>query len=144
MPFNTKGVGDAEYVYLCENLLLPILREFQPELILISSGFDSAVDDPLGGFCITPQGYSYMTHALVSVCPRVLAVLEGGYNIEVIPHCAEAVIRSLQGEKPPFKNDPYSNGQTIKEMIANCKPKECARSTLIRVAKELEKYWQCI
>ena len=51
IPFNTDGdykIGDAEYLYICKNFLLPIIKEFDPELIYISCGFDSAK----GGFQI--------------------------------------------------------------------------------------------
>ena len=52
-PFNaTSGderiVGDAEYIYACKQVLFPVIQEFDPDMILISAGFDSALGDPLG------------------------------------------------------------------------------------------------
>ena len=52
-PFNveksqTKIVGDNDYIYACEQVFFPIIREFNPDLIIISCGFDSALGDPLG------------------------------------------------------------------------------------------------
>lgn len=61
VPFDVLGMGNDEYAYVCEKLLFPVIEEFQPDLILISAGFDSAQGDPLGGFKLTPEGYAYMT-----------------------------------------------------------------------------------
>jgi histone deacetylase 6 len=52
-PFNveksqSKLIGDHDYIYACEALIFPIIKEFNPELIIISAGFDSALGDPLG------------------------------------------------------------------------------------------------
>jgi len=51
-----------DYIYVCEQLFFPIIREFSPDLIIISAGFDSALGDPLGQVGVTPLGYAYMTH----------------------------------------------------------------------------------
>ncbi len=59
----------------------PLLKEFQPEFILISSGFDASRHDPLGGFTVTPNGFYYMTRRLTALGIPMLAVLEGGYNV---------------------------------------------------------------
>ena len=55
------SVGDLDYIYACETIFFPIIAQFAPDLIIISSGFDSALGDPLGGIGITPTGYAYMT-----------------------------------------------------------------------------------
>lgn len=62
-------MGNDEYIYVCENLLFPIIEEFEPDLILISAGFDSAQGDPIGGFKLTPEGYAYMTERLIQIQP---------------------------------------------------------------------------
>lgn len=81
----TKEVlpGFDEYVYAFDRLLGPIAKEFNPELILISAGYDSAKGDHIGGIENTPEGYQYMAGKLMKICSKVLAVLEGGYCIEV-------------------------------------------------------------
>jgi histone deacetylase 6 len=61
------GMGDAEYLAAFDRVLMPIFRMFDPELILISAGFDSALGDPLGRCRITPAGYAMMTHLLCSL-----------------------------------------------------------------------------
>ena len=54
-------LGNNEYRYACENLLLPIAKEFAPDLILIACGFDSGLHDPLGWSQVTPMMYYWMT-----------------------------------------------------------------------------------
>jgi acetoin utilization deacetylase AcuC-like enzyme len=65
-PFNVEKsqktqIGDVDYIYACETIFFPIIKEFNPDLIIISAGFDSALGDPLGQIGVTPVGYAYMT-----------------------------------------------------------------------------------
>jgi len=56
-----QAIGDNDYIFVCEQFFFPIIREFKPDLIIISAGFDSAKGDPLGGISVTPVGYAWMT-----------------------------------------------------------------------------------
>ena len=59
---NTEtNLGCAEYRYACDTLLFPIVKQFKPDLILISCGFDSGIHDKLGWSCLSPIMYFYMT-----------------------------------------------------------------------------------
>lgn len=62
-----NNVGDNDYIYVCEQFLFPLIREFAPDLIIISAGFDSAKGDPLGGIEISPIGYAWMTQGLRNI-----------------------------------------------------------------------------
>lgn len=55
---------DKDYIYASTRLLFPMIKEFEPELILVSCGFDSGKGDPLGNIAITPVGYAWMTYGL--------------------------------------------------------------------------------
>lgn len=57
------------------------MREFKPDLILVSAGFDSARGDPLGEIDLLPKGYAYMTKRMIEIQPRLMLILEGGYNL---------------------------------------------------------------
>lgn len=59
-----KMIGDEDYMYACESIFFPIIREFAPDMIIVSAGFDSAKGDPLGGIAISPVGYAWMTQGL--------------------------------------------------------------------------------
>ena len=89
-------IGDNDYIYVCETFFFPIIREFAPDLIIISAGFDSAKGDPLGGISVTPVGYAWMTQGLRSIQPCISVILEGGYSLEALEVSTEAVFKVLQ------------------------------------------------
>jgi acetoin utilization deacetylase AcuC-like enzyme len=95
------GMGDAEYLAAFDELLLPIAREFDPDLVLVSCGFDAAQGDLLGQMRVTPGGFALMTSRLLALAGgRVVLALEGGYNLDAIAQSAVACTRILQGEEP--------------------------------------------
>jgi len=98
-PF-PAGAGRREILGAFEQVLLPKLREFKPELILISAGFDSRVNDPLGHFLLTDEDFIDLTRLLIAAADqyaagRVVSVLEGGYNLSGLASAASAHIRAL-------------------------------------------------
>ena len=88
-------LGNNEYKYACDKLLFPMVREFNPDIILISCGFDGGIGDPLGWSTLSPMIYAYMTHKLLNICPNLLVVQEGGYNIDLLGQHASGVVRAL-------------------------------------------------
>jgi acetoin utilization deacetylase AcuC-like enzyme len=100
------GMGDAEYLAAFDRLLLPIARAFDPELVLVSCGFDAAAGDLLGGMRLSAAGYAAMTERVLSLAGgRAVLALEGGYNLEAISAAAAACTRVLLGEPSP-RRDP--------------------------------------
>ncbi|KNH08432.1 histone deacetylase [Perkinsela sp. CCAP 1560/4] len=101
VPLPCHYFGDVEYCAIMQNLLLPMIREFGADFILIAGGFDAVRHDTLGNMKLTPSGYAMMTQMLIEVAPhdRVLCVLEGGYNVPQVSLCVEAVARTLLGAK---------------------------------------------
>lgn len=101
IPWSRKGMGDADYIYAFQQIVMPIATEFNPDLVIIAAGFDAAEGDMLGGCHVTPAGYAHMTHMLMSLADGKVAVcLEGGYNLNSIARSALAVGRTLMGEPP--------------------------------------------
>ena len=98
LAWSQKGMGDAEYVVAFERVILPIITQFDPDLVLVSAGFDAAVGDPLGGMCATPSMYGYMTHVLCTRFQRVGLVLEGGYSLGMLSACSVECVKSLLGK----------------------------------------------
>ena len=102
IPWPDGGMGDAEYLAAFDDIIMPVAAVFNPQLVLVSAGFDAARGDPLGGCDLTPAGYAQMTHRLLSLAGgKVVVVLEGGYNLRSISRSMEAVVRVLLGEAPP-------------------------------------------
>ena len=76
---------------------MPVAAKFNPELVLVSSGFDAARGDPLGGNDITPHCYGQMTAQLRGLAGgKVVVALEGGYNLRSICRSMENVVRCLR------------------------------------------------
>jgi acetoin utilization deacetylase AcuC-like enzyme len=102
LPF-PAGFGDVEYGQAFAELVAPIVRQFAPEFILVSAGFDCDHRDPLGGMEVTPAGFSVMAHAcmdLAAECTRgrIAAVLEGGYDLGAIVEGVDATLAAMRGE----------------------------------------------
>jgi acetoin utilization deacetylase AcuC-like enzyme len=96
------GHGDGEYVGIFERILKPIALEFDPELILISAGFDIYEDDPLGGMYVTTNGFAGLTRSILNIgkecCDgKVVMTLEGGYNLEGLRSSVKVVLQELAG-----------------------------------------------
>ncbi len=95
------GMGDAEYLAAFDELLLPIARRHEPDLVIVSCGFDAALGDLLGQMRITPEGYALMTSRLLALAQgRLVLALEGGYRLDAVAQSAAACMRVLQGEDP--------------------------------------------
>jgi acetoin utilization deacetylase AcuC-like enzyme len=97
------GFGDAEYISVFDHLLMPIARQFKPEFVLISSGFDCHQRDPLGGMRVTNDGFATMARrmkllAAESCAGKLVAVLEGGYDLRALADGGRAVIEELGRE----------------------------------------------
>jgi acetoin utilization deacetylase AcuC-like enzyme len=102
IAWEKDGMGDADYLHAFDEVIMPIAHSFNPELVLVSAGFDAARGDPLGGCDVTPRGYAQMTHRLLSLAKgKVVVALEGGYNLSAISRGMESVLRVLLGEAPP-------------------------------------------
>ena len=88
---------------MLERILFPICQRFNPDLVLVSAGFDSARGDPLGGMSVDPEGNAYILSRLRTLAKgRILIALEGGYNLNSISISAEACIRQLLHEQLPY------------------------------------------
>ncbi|CAG4954053.1 unnamed protein product [Colias eurytheme] len=120
VPLNKTGMKDADYLAIWDQLLLPMAFEYQPELILISAGYDAAIGCPEGEMQVTPACYATLTHALMGVCPRVGVVLEGGYCLASLAEGAALTLRTLLGHPPPMLETLTEPCDSIRESILNC------------------------
>jgi acetoin utilization deacetylase AcuC-like enzyme len=91
----SAGSGDEEYLHAFDHVVEPAFARFEPELVLVSAGFDAHKDDPLAGMNVTADGFREMARRCRAAAPRVAAVLEGGYNLETLPTLVDAALEGL-------------------------------------------------
>jgi len=108
------GCGTGAYLAALEEVVLPKLAEFKPDLIVVASGLDAAMNDPTARMLLTPESYRQMTRvvcrAAKELCGgRLVMVHEGGYEPTVAPFCALAIIEEMSGNRSvmPEKGDPF-------------------------------------
>jgi acetoin utilization deacetylase AcuC-like enzyme len=85
------GSGDAEYAAAMEHSVEPAISAFDPDLLIVSAGFDAGAGDLLGGMQVTEAGFAELTRRTRGLCERVALVLEGGYTLETLPGFVRAV-----------------------------------------------------
>lgn len=94
------ATSERDYLAAFERVALPAVRDFQPEFVLISAGFDAHRDDPLGGLRLTETGFVTMTRHLKQVADefcegRIISALEGGYNLTALQNSVAAHVNEL-------------------------------------------------
>jgi len=97
------GATDADYELVYVRVAIPALRQFNPELILVSAGFDAYLDDPLGGMRLTASCFGRLTSMIVAVADdccagRVVAITEGGYHLQGLAESLRETIDALDAE----------------------------------------------
>ena len=133
LPIEAGGTdADHDRVYLAA--ALPVLRQFKPELILVSAGFDAHMDDPLGGMRVTAQEFGRLTALIAAVADeccqgRVVAVTEGGYDLKALAASLSATIAALAGDT------------TLADLPAPTGATPRGDACLAAVLPDLKRYW---
>uniref|UniRef100_G1NUD1 Histone deacetylase n=1 Tax=Myotis lucifugus TaxID=59463 RepID=G1NUD1_MYOLU len=130
-------MGDPEYLAAFRIVVMPIAREFSPDLVLVSAGFDAAEGHPapLGGYHVSAKCFGYMTQQLMSLAGgAVVLALEGGHDLTAICDASEACVAALLGNKV----DPLA------EKGWKQKPNLNAIRSLEAVIRVHSKYWGCM
>jgi acetoin utilization deacetylase AcuC-like enzyme len=89
------GSSDEEYLEAFERQVEPAVAAFEPELVLVSAGFDAHVGDPLADMLVTVDGFRELARRSAALAPRVAAVLEGGYNVATLPALVGAALEGF-------------------------------------------------
>jgi acetoin utilization deacetylase AcuC-like enzyme len=122
------GAVDEDYQIAFRRIVIPVLRQFEPSLLIASAGFDAHQDDPLGGMRLTTAAFAAMTAELRAVAEeccrgRVVAAVEGGYDLEALAASLDASIDTLSGEARapawPSSGIASTRGQTA---VADLRP----------------------
>ncbi|MEQ9618642.1 MAG: histone deacetylase [Deltaproteobacteria bacterium] len=126
------GMGDNEYLKIFGEILGPVIEQYRPEFILVSAGFDTYYEDPLGGMKVTPEGFSKMTRFLTDAADKysggkIVFILEGGYNLDGLWISTKEVTEELLDKKHSGYEPSESNSEA--DLIIN------------KVKKEYSGYW---
>jgi acetoin utilization deacetylase AcuC-like enzyme len=94
------GAGSAAFRAACDDVLLPAIEAFAPQLVLVSAGFDAHRLDPLASLVLEANDYAWITARLVGIADRhaggrIVSSLEGGYSLGALRECAAAHVGAL-------------------------------------------------
>ncbi|KAL8134944.1 histone deacetylase 5 isoform X3 [Apium graveolens] len=121
VPWENAQCGDADYLAVWDHILIPVAKEFSPDLVIVSAGFDAAINDPLGGCCVTPSGFSVMLKKLMEFAGgRIVMALEGGYNPVSIANSVLACVKVLLEDKnrsETSKNCPFDSTWQVIRLV---------------------------
>ncbi|XP_034623565.1 polyamine deacetylase HDAC10 isoform X2 [Trachemys scripta elegans] len=132
VPWNKVGMGNSDYLATFFHVLLPVAFEFVPELILVSSGYDSGIGDPEGQMNATPECFAHLTHFLMQLANgRVCAVLEGGYHLKSLSESVCMTVKTLLRDPLPQISGEMAPCLSAVESIQN-----------VRAAHK--PYWKCL
>ena len=96
------GAGDGAYLAAFDEIVLPAVRRFHPDVVLLSAGFDAHADDPLATMRVSDAGFAHLTKRLLEAAEgHLAAVLEGGYELAALGRSAAAATAVLLGDDPP-------------------------------------------
>lgn len=115
------GCGDAEYLRVFHNVVVPAAKKFAPEWILVSAGFDPHRRDPLGGMEVTESGFTAMACLLLKLADeyaggKIAFLLEGGYDLAGLRNSVAGVLEAMQAGSWPIESA-KADGKKIEPLI---------------------------
>ncbi|XP_044279421.1 polyamine deacetylase HDAC10 isoform X1 [Varanus komodoensis] len=132
VPWNKIGMGNSDYIAAFLHVLLPVAFEFDPELVLVSAGYDSGIGDPEGHMSATPECFSHLTKFLMNLAKgKLCVVLEGGYHLRSLSESVCMTIKALLGDPLPCLSGEMAPCLSAVESVHN-----------VRAAHK--PYWQCL
>jgi acetoin utilization deacetylase AcuC-like enzyme len=132
-----SGADDGFYLRLFREILSPVALAYQPQIILVSAGFDTYIGDPLGEMRVTIEGFACLTRVLLELAERccggrLVMVLEGGYHIQGLAKSVRAVLQEMLGETRVAE-------ETLSCLAAA--PNEQADRQIGRLKEQFGPYW---
>jgi len=135
----SKWHGDRDFGKIIYFFINPLAQMYQPDILLVSCGFDLYHRDRLGGMNVTPEGYAMMTFFLTGIAEkvcegRIVFVMEGGYSLKGIRECGLAVMRALCGI-------PVLKAKDMDKVVGEAGGAQKV-SSLLKVMEVHRKYWR--
>ncbi|GFR68308.1 histone deacetylase [Elysia marginata] len=132
VPLNEIGCDNSDYLAIMFNLLLPIFYQFDPELVLVSAGYDCAIGCPEGEMSVTPACFAHFVNLLKPLAKGKLAIiLEGGYNMKSLAESAALSLRALLNDPTPAISPITAPKHSVTESVLNC-------------IKVMHQHWPCL
>jgi acetoin utilization deacetylase AcuC-like enzyme len=103
----SPGSTFESYQPAFENLVVPFLSDFQPDLLIVSAGYDANYDDPLAEIALQPKDYGSFTDYLLKITRRILFGLEGGYELRAL---SQSVVATIEKCLQKCQHSPRLNG----------------------------------
>ena len=120
--------GDTAFITTLDEIIIPLLDDYQPEMVLVSYGFDAHFRDPLGYLLLTTGGYHHLisrfsTWADEYCNGRIALFLEGGYDLEAARSCSLSVVEALLGitEQDSYEHSPTPEGENWRLTVEQVK-----------------------
>jgi len=112
-----SGADDRLFCSLVDHVVVPLARSFEPQLLLVSAGYDAHRDDPLGSCEVTEEGYAEMTRSIRGVGEELAVpvgcVLEGGYALGALARSVAATLAALNGPLPAPTRDAFDEAAPV-------------------------------
>lgn len=131
------GQGDGELALAYRELLVPLAREYGPQLILVSAGFDAHADDPIGGMRLTQHGFAALSRIVLDLAAelcggKAVFMLEGGYDLGALRSSTRAVLEAMLGRDAGRRHGlrPVRPGSPVPDIIA-------------QVREVQSEFWRC-
>jgi acetoin utilization deacetylase AcuC-like enzyme len=124
----SHGNGNNAISKALDEVFLPVAKQFKPDLIIFSSGYDSHHQDPLGGLKLTSHFYGEIIGKFQKIQQKIVCTLEGGYNLDWIGKCVVSQLGQMVGKDIDFK-DITTEIENIDEIIKEIK-------------NEMNRYWK--
>jgi acetoin utilization deacetylase AcuC-like enzyme len=94
------GRGDGDLTFVFDEVFVPVLRQYRPDLVILSAGYDAHASDPLGGMAVTDLGFQVLARKIRAVAEatcdgRIVAMLEGGYDVDALGRACTDLVSEL-------------------------------------------------
>jgi len=122
------GHDDHAVSQLFDEIFIPITKQYNPHLIIVSAGYDSHHSDQLGGLKLTANFFGEIIRRFQEVQPRIVCTLEGGYNLQWIGKCCISQVGQLMSHPLRFDDSVHGDGEVT--------------TVLKKMKKELKEYWE--
>jgi acetoin utilization deacetylase AcuC-like enzyme len=141
------GTGNRGYAEAFSRIVVPIARQFAPDLVIVSAGQDASVLDPLARMSVTLAGYRAMTEAMLAVAAeccggRIVITQEGGYALQYAPYCSASIAQTLVGLAPGEEPIPDPYGERAAAQPASITLGLDAEQAIARAFEVQGRYWR--